>query len=139
MCCKRHERSRAISRTLDENKYAFFLSKRIDTHRVQEGEEEFIASPDKLIRRKTDWACVLLSDENRFSIRSDGRQRYLVREWYYLYRRENIQEKNLYPIGSIMQWVSIIISGCVPLYGLETEYDKPTNHLRSSASCLSFP
>ncbi|GFV11835.1 transposable element Tcb1 transposase [Trichonephila clavipes] len=49
-----------------------------------------------------DWACVLFSDENRFSLSSDCRRQLIWRESGTAYRPENIQEKDRYPTCSIM-------------------------------------
>ncbi|GFU02413.1 hypothetical protein TNCV_1238961 [Trichonephila clavipes] len=44
-----------------------------------------------------DWACVLFSDESRFSLSSDCRRQLTWRESGTAYRPENIQEKDRYP------------------------------------------
>ncbi|GFU82154.1 transposable element Tcb2 transposase [Trichonephila clavipes] len=44
-----------------------------------------------------DWACVLFSDESRFSLSSDCRRQLIWRESGTVYRPENIQEKDRYP------------------------------------------
>ncbi|GFX67068.1 HTH_Tnp_Tc3_2 domain-containing protein [Trichonephila clavipes] len=44
-----------------------------------------------------DWACVLFSDESRFSLSSDCRRQLIWRESGTAYRQENIQEKDRYP------------------------------------------
>ncbi|GFX54924.1 transposable element Tcb2 transposase [Trichonephila clavipes] len=49
-----------------------------------------------------DWACVLFSDESRFSLSSDCRRQLIWRESGTAYRPENIQEKDRYPACSIM-------------------------------------
>ncbi|GFT96014.1 hypothetical protein TNCV_313071 [Trichonephila clavipes] len=49
-----------------------------------------------------DWACVLFSDESRFSLSSDCRRQLIWRESGTAYRPENIQEKDRYPTCSIM-------------------------------------
>ncbi|GFS76581.1 transposable element Tcb1 transposase [Trichonephila clavipes] len=49
-----------------------------------------------------DWACVLFSDESRFSLPSDCRRQLIWRESGTAYRPENIQEKDRYPTCSIM-------------------------------------
>ncbi|GFV20260.1 hypothetical protein TNCV_4266881 [Trichonephila clavipes] len=49
-----------------------------------------------------DWACVLFSDESRFSLSSDCRRQLIGRESGTAYRPENIQEKDRYPTCSIM-------------------------------------
>ncbi|GFU06583.1 transposable element Tcb2 transposase [Trichonephila clavipes] len=51
-----------------------------------------------------DWACVLFSDESRFSLSSDCRRQLIWRESGTAYRPENIQEKDRYPTCSIMVW-----------------------------------
>ncbi|GFV67001.1 uncharacterized protein TNCV_356871 [Trichonephila clavipes] len=58
-----------------------------------------------------DWACVLFSDENRFSLSSDCRRQLIWRESGTAYRPENIQEKDRYPTCSIMVWAGIMING----------------------------
>ncbi|GFU39002.1 transposable element Tc1 transposase [Trichonephila clavipes] len=49
-----------------------------------------------------DWACVLFSEESRFSLSSDCRRQLMWRESGTAYRPENIQEKDRYPTCSIM-------------------------------------
>ncbi|GFV87309.1 hypothetical protein TNCV_4032811 [Trichonephila clavipes] len=49
-----------------------------------------------------DWACVLFSDESRFSLSSDCRRQLIWRESGTAYRPENIQEKDRYPTCSIL-------------------------------------
>ncbi|GFV31089.1 hypothetical protein TNCV_4493711 [Trichonephila clavipes] len=49
-----------------------------------------------------DWACVLFSDESRFSLSSDCRRQLIWRESGTAYRPENIQEKDRYLTCSIM-------------------------------------
>ncbi|GFW88626.1 transposable element Tcb2 transposase [Trichonephila clavipes] len=63
-----------------------------------------------------DWACVLFSDESRFSLSSDCRRQLIWRESGTAYRPENIQEKDRYPTCSIMVWASIIINGRTRLH-----------------------
>ncbi|GFW29696.1 transposable element Tcb2 transposase [Trichonephila clavipes] len=58
-----------------------------------------------------DWACVLFSDESRFSLSSDCRRQLIWRESGAAYRPENIQEKDRYPTCSIMVWAGIMING----------------------------
>ncbi|GFV10292.1 transposable element Tcb2 transposase [Trichonephila clavipes] len=57
-----------------------------------------------------DWACVLFSDESRFSLSSDCRHQLIWRESGTAYRPENIQEKDRYPTCSIMVWAGIMIN-----------------------------
>ncbi|GFX28396.1 transposable element Tcb2 transposase [Trichonephila clavipes] len=63
-----------------------------------------------------DWACVLFSDESRFSLSSDCRRQLIWRESGIAYRPENIQEKDRYPTCSIMVWAGIMINGCTCLH-----------------------
>ncbi|GFV39999.1 transposable element Tcb2 transposase [Trichonephila clavipes] len=63
-----------------------------------------------------DWACVLFSDESRFSLSSDCRRQLIWRESGTAYRPENIQEKDRYPTCNIMVWAGIMINGCTRLH-----------------------
>ncbi|GFX17357.1 transposable element Tcb2 transposase [Trichonephila clavipes] len=63
-----------------------------------------------------DWACVLFSDESRFSLSSDCRSQLIWRESCTAYRPENIQEKDRYPTCSIMVWAGIMINGRTRLH-----------------------
>ncbi|GFV72205.1 transposable element Tcb2 transposase [Trichonephila clavipes] len=63
-----------------------------------------------------DWACVLFSDETRFSLSSDCRRQLIWRESGTAYRPKNIQEKNRYPTCSIMLWAGIMINGRMRLH-----------------------
>ncbi|GFU62341.1 transposable element Tcb2 transposase [Trichonephila clavipes] len=63
-----------------------------------------------------DWACVLFSDENRFSLSSDCRRQLIWRDSGTAYRPENIQEKDRYPTCSIMLWAGIMINGHTRLH-----------------------
>ncbi|GFY33671.1 transposable element Tcb1 transposase [Trichonephila clavipes] len=63
-----------------------------------------------------DWACVLSSDESRFSLSSDCRRQLIWREIGTAYRPENIQEKDRYPTCSIMVWAGIMINGRTRLH-----------------------
>ncbi|GFW04080.1 transposable element Tcb2 transposase [Trichonephila clavipes] len=63
-----------------------------------------------------DWACVLFSDESRFSLSSDCRRQLIWRESGTTYRPENIQEKDRYPTCSIMVWAGIMINGRTRLH-----------------------
>ncbi|GFW95029.1 transposable element Tcb2 transposase [Trichonephila clavipes] len=63
-----------------------------------------------------DWACVLFSEESRFSLSSDCRRQLIWRESGTAYRPENIQEKDRYPTCSIMVWAGIMINGCTRLH-----------------------
>ncbi|GFT62364.1 TATA-binding protein-associated factor 172 [Trichonephila clavipes] len=63
-----------------------------------------------------DWACVLFSDESRFSLSSDCRRQLIWRESGTAYRPENIQKKDRYPTCSIMVWAGIMINGRMHLH-----------------------
>ncbi|GFU60075.1 transposable element Tcb1 transposase [Trichonephila clavipes] len=63
-----------------------------------------------------DWACVLFSDESRFSLSSDCRRQLIWRESGTAYRPENIQEIDRYPTCSIMVWAGIMINGRTRLH-----------------------
>ncbi|GFV05249.1 transposable element Tcb1 transposase [Trichonephila clavipes] len=63
-----------------------------------------------------DWACVLFSDESRFSLSSDCRRQLIWRESGTAYRPENIQEKDRYPTCSIMVWAGFMINGRTRLH-----------------------
>ncbi|GFS82156.1 transposable element Tcb2 transposase [Trichonephila clavipes] len=63
-----------------------------------------------------DWACVLFSDESRFSLSSDCRRQLIWRESGTAYRSENIHEKDRYPTCSIMVWAGIMINGRTRLH-----------------------
>ncbi|GFW33504.1 transposable element Tcb2 transposase [Trichonephila clavipes] len=63
-----------------------------------------------------DWACVLFSDESRFSLSSDCRRQLIWRESGTAYRPENIQEKDRYPTCSIMVCAGIMINGRTRLH-----------------------
>ncbi|GFY36048.1 transposable element Tcb2 transposase [Trichonephila clavipes] len=63
-----------------------------------------------------DWACILFSDESRFSLSSDCRRQLIWRESGTAYRLENIQEKDRYPTCSIMVWAGIMINGRTRLH-----------------------
>ncbi|GFU39605.1 transposable element Tcb2 transposase [Trichonephila clavipes] len=63
-----------------------------------------------------EWACVLFSDESRFSLPLDCRRQLIWRESGTAYRPENIQEKDRYPKCSIMVWAGIMINGRTRLH-----------------------
>ncbi|GFV71116.1 transposable element Tcb2 transposase [Trichonephila clavipes] len=63
-----------------------------------------------------DWACVLFSEESRFSLSSDCTRQLIWRESGTVYHPENIQEKDRYPTCSIMVWAGIMINGRTRLH-----------------------
>ncbi|GFY15876.1 transposable element Tcb2 transposase [Trichonephila clavipes] len=58
-----------------------------------------------------EWACVLFSDESRFSLSSDCRRQLIWRESGTAYHPENIQEQERYKTCCIMVWAGIMING----------------------------
>ncbi|GFW49512.1 transposable element Tc1 transposase [Trichonephila clavipes] len=63
-----------------------------------------------------DWACVLFSDESRFSLSSDCRRQLIWRKSGTAYHPEDIQEKDRYSTCSIMVWAGIMINGRMRLH-----------------------
>ncbi|GFU72125.1 transposable element Tcb2 transposase [Trichonephila clavipes] len=63
-----------------------------------------------------DWACVVFSDDSRFSLSSDCRRQLIWRESGIAYLPDNIQEKDPYPTCSIMVWAGIMINGRTRLH-----------------------
>ncbi|GFT54411.1 transposable element Tcb2 transposase [Trichonephila clavipes] len=63
-----------------------------------------------------DRACVLFSDESRFSLSLDCRRQLIWRESGTAYRPENIQENDRYPTCSVMVWAGIMIKGRTRLH-----------------------
>ncbi|GFT02551.1 transposable element Tcb2 transposase [Trichonephila clavipes] len=63
-----------------------------------------------------DWACVLFSDESRFSLSSNCRRQLIWRESGTAYRPENIQENDRYPTCRILVWAGIMINGGTRLH-----------------------
>ncbi|GFT09830.1 transposable element Tcb1 transposase [Trichonephila clavipes] len=62
------------------------------------------------------WACILFSDESRFSLSSDCRRQLIWRESGTAYCPENIQETDRYPTCSINVWAGIMINGRTRLH-----------------------
>ncbi|GFU74595.1 transposable element Tcb1 transposase [Trichonephila clavipes] len=76
-----------------------------------------------------DWACVLFSEESRFSLSSDCRRQLIWLESGTAYRPENIQEKDRYPTCSIMVWAGIMMNDLTRLHVVaEWDYDGATIH-----------
>ncbi|GFV91929.1 transposable element Tcb1 transposase [Trichonephila clavipes] len=103
MCSRRHGRGRVRSTTPVEDRYivqsakgtgAPQLSRQHRTARLQWCREHHNWT-------EQDWACVLFSDERRFSLSSDCRRQLIWRESGTAYRPENIQENDRYPTCSI--------------------------------------
>ncbi|GFW49788.1 transposable element Tcb2 transposase [Trichonephila clavipes] len=68
-----------------------------------------------------DWACVLFSDESRFSLSSDCRRQLIWRESGTAYRQKISREKYRYPTCSIMVWAGIMINGRTRLHVVANE------------------
>ncbi|GFU91608.1 transposable element Tc3 transposase [Trichonephila clavipes] len=136
MCSRRHGGGRVRSTTPAEDRYIVLSAKRNRRTTAQQVANQFLAASGKQIFRKLfpdhrtarlqwcrehhnwteqDWACVLFSDESRFSLSSDCTCQLIWREWYCL-SSENIQEKNRYPTFSIMVWAGIMINGRTRLH-----------------------
>ncbi|GFW92904.1 transposable element Tcb2 transposase [Trichonephila clavipes] len=124
MCSRRHGRGRVRSTTPAEDRYIVLSAKRNRRTTAQQVANQFLAAsgkqyPEKLLPdcrehrnwTEQDWACVLFSDESRFSLSSDCRRQLIWRESGTAYRPENIQEKDRYPTCSIMVWAGIMING----------------------------
>ncbi|GFV57439.1 HTH_Tnp_Tc3_2 domain-containing protein [Trichonephila clavipes] len=86
-----------------------------------------------------DWACVLFSDENRFSLSLDCRRQLIWRESGTAYRPENIQEKDRYPTCSIMVWAGLMINGRTRLHVVANGTMTGQRYIDSTSSCSSFP
>ncbi|GFX13323.1 transposable element Tcb1 transposase [Trichonephila clavipes] len=70
-----------------------------------------------------DWACVLFSDESRFSVSSDCRRQLIWRENGTAYRPENIRDMQYHGVCRHHdQWPHAPTCGC------EWDYDGPTIH-----------
>ncbi|GFU98555.1 transposable element Tcb2 transposase [Trichonephila clavipes] len=138
MCSRRHGGGRVRSTTPAKDKYIVLSAKRNRRTTAQQVANQFLAASGKQISRKIvarqhctarlqwcrehhnwteqDWACVLFSDESRFSLSSDCRRQLIWRESGTAYRQENIQEKDRYPTCSIMVWAGIMINGRTRLH-----------------------
>ncbi|GFT13318.1 transposable element Tcb2 transposase [Trichonephila clavipes] len=134
MCSRRHGGGRVRSTTPAEDIYRP-ISKKEQAHHSSAGGGLYARRPvvcvpltrqDHTARlqwcrehhnwTEQDWACVLFSDESRFSLSSDCRRQLIWRENGTAYRPENIQEKDPYPTCSIMVWAGIIINGRTRLH-----------------------
>ncbi|GFY19189.1 transposable element Tcb2 transposase [Trichonephila clavipes] len=118
MCSRRHGGGRVRSTTPAEDRYIFLSAKGIGgtqlsrhhrTARLQWCREHHNWT-------EQDWACVLFSDESRFSLSSDCRCQLIWSESGTAYRPENSQEKDPYSTCSIMVWASIMINGRTRLH-----------------------
>ncbi|KFM63731.1 Transposable element Tcb1 transposase, partial [Stegodyphus mimosarum] len=62
------------------------------------------------------WACVMFSDESRFSLRSDSRQTFIWRAPGTRYHQENIIERNRYGGAGLLVWGGIILGSRTDLH-----------------------
>ncbi|GFU68617.1 transposable element Tc3 transposase [Trichonephila clavipes] len=117
MCSRRHGGGRVRSTTPAEDRYIVLSAKRNRRTTAQQHRTarlQWCREHHNLTEQ--DWACVLFSDESRFSLSSDCRRQLIWRESGTAYRPENIQEKNRYPTCTIMVWAGIMINGRTRLH-----------------------
>ncbi|GFX28441.1 transposable element Tcb2 transposase [Trichonephila clavipes] len=135
MCSRRHWGGRVRSTTPAEDRY--IISRKTVARRLRGGglyaRRPVVCVPltrqhrtarlqwcrEHHIWTEQDWACVLFSDESRFSLSSDCRRQLIWRESGTAYRPENILEKDRYPTCSIMVWAGIMINGRTRLHVVE--------------------
>ncbi|GFV66210.1 transposable element Tcb2 transposase [Trichonephila clavipes] len=117
MCSRRHGGGRVRSTTPAEDRYIVLSAKR---NRRTTAQQHRTARLQWCCEHhnwtEQDWACVLFSDEGRFSLSSDCRRQLIWRENGTAYRPENIQEKDRYPTCSIMMCAGIVINGHTRLH-----------------------
>ncbi|GFU68642.1 histone-lysine N-methyltransferase SETMAR [Trichonephila clavipes] len=117
MCSRRHGGGRVRSTTPAEDRYIALSAKRNRRTTAQQHRTARLqCCREHHNWSEQDWACVLFSDESRFSLSSDCRRQLNWRESGTAYRPENIQEKDRYPTCSIMVWAGIMINGCTRLH-----------------------
>ncbi|GFV10444.1 transposable element Tcb2 transposase [Trichonephila clavipes] len=117
MCSRRHGGGRVRSTTPAEDKYIVLSAKRNRRTTAQQHRTAHLQwCREHHNWTEQDWACVLFSDECRFSLSSDCRRQLIWRESGTAYRPENIQEKDRYPTCSIMVWAGIMINGRTRLH-----------------------
>ncbi|GFY32874.1 transposable element Tcb2 transposase [Trichonephila clavipes] len=117
MCSRRHGGCRVRSTTPAEDRYIVLSAKRNRRTAAQQHRTARLQwCRDYRNWTEQDWACVLFSDESRFSLLSDCTRQLIWRESGTAYRPENIPEKDQYPTCSIMVWAGIMINGCTRLH-----------------------
>ncbi|GFV46595.1 transposable element Tcb2 transposase [Trichonephila clavipes] len=117
MCGRRHGGGRVRSTTPAEDSYIVISAKRNRRTTAQQHRTARLQwCREHHNWTEQDWACVLFSDESRFSLSSDCRRQLIWRESGTAYRPENIQEKDQYPTCSIMVWAGIMINGRTRLH-----------------------
>ncbi|GFT85125.1 transposable element Tcb2 transposase [Trichonephila clavipes] len=117
MCSRRHGGGRVRSTTPAEDRYIVLSAKRNRRTTAQQHRTACLQwCREHHNWTEQDWACVLFSDESKFSLSSDCRRQLIWRESGTAYRPENIQEKDRYPTCSIMVWAGIMINGRTRLH-----------------------
>ncbi|GFX90726.1 transposable element Tcb2 transposase [Trichonephila clavipes] len=117
MCSRRHGGGRVRSTTPTEDRYIVLSAKRNRRTTAQQHRTARLQwCREHHNWTEQDWACVLFSDESRFSLSSDCRRQLIWRESGTAYRPENIREKDRYPTCSIMVWAGIMINGHTRLH-----------------------
>ncbi|KFM64089.1 Transposable element Tcb1 transposase, partial [Stegodyphus mimosarum] len=62
------------------------------------------------------WACVMFSDESRFSLQSDSRRTFICRAPGTRYHQENIPERHRYGGAGVLVWIGIILGSRTDLH-----------------------
>ncbi|GFX55799.1 transposable element Tcb2 transposase [Trichonephila clavipes] len=119
MCSRRHRGDRVRSTTPAEDRYIVLSAKRNRRTTAQQHRTARLQwCREHHNWTEQDWACVLFSDESRFSLSSDCRRQLIWRESGTAYRSENIREKDRYPTCSIVVWAGIMINGRTRLHAV---------------------
>ncbi|GFV62313.1 transposable element Tcb2 transposase [Trichonephila clavipes] len=117
MCSRRHGEVVLEVRRLQKTRYIVLSAKRNRRTTAQQHRTAHLQwCREHHNWTEQDWACVLFSDESRFSLSMDCRRQLIWRESGTAYRPENIQEKVRYPTCSIMVWTGIMINGRTRLH-----------------------
>ncbi|GFX28164.1 transposable element Tcb2 transposase [Trichonephila clavipes] len=117
MCSRRHGGGRVRSTTPAEDRYIVISEKKNRRNTAQQHRTARLQwCHEHHNWTEQDSACVLFSDESRFSLSSDCRRQLIWRESGAAYRPENIQEKDRYPTCSTMVWAGIMINGRTRLH-----------------------
>ncbi|GFW18676.1 retrovirus-related Pol polyprotein from transposon opus [Trichonephila clavipes] len=120
MCSRRHRGGRVRSTMPAEDRYIVLSAKRNRRTTAQQHRTARLQwCREHHNWTEQDWACILFSDESRFSPSSDCRRQLIWRESGTAYRPENNQEKDRYPTCSIMVWAGIMINGRNRLHVVE--------------------
>ncbi|GFW22931.1 transposable element Tcb2 transposase [Trichonephila clavipes] len=117
MCSRRHGGGRVRKTTPEEDRYIVLSAKRNRRTTAQQHRTARLQGCREHHNwTEQDWACVLFSDECRFSLSSVCRRQLIWRESGTAYRPENIQENDRYPTYSTMVWAGIMINGRTRLH-----------------------